>query len=88
MFWRALKWIINSKIAQFIGVLLASLAVVKGAKIKWKHDGKKQEREAQAKEAEQARQNARKQSNAVTDQVGDMHSDDVKRVLSDKWSSD
>lgn len=60
MIWSFIKafglWLINSKIAQLIAVVLASLAAVKGAQIKWKHDGKVQERESQEqKDADNAK---------------------------------
>ena len=56
MFWRVLKWIINSKIAQLVALVLASLAAFKGVQLKARHDGKKQERESQErKDAENAK---------------------------------
>ena len=65
MIWRILKWIISSKIAQFIGLVLASLAAVAGVKAKWKHDGRVQEREDQEREDAENAKYIRRRVDAV-----------------------
>lgn len=65
MFWRIVKWIITSKIAQAIGWALALLAAVAGAKAKWKHDGKVQERDNQERKDAENAEGIRRRVDAV-----------------------